>query len=70
MAVRRIFSPGGQEGLYAEKVPNIQRIINNDILKIASIVSSGGGGSLKSHDTGHKLLFKLLFRPYAEQCIL
>ena len=29
-------------GLYAEKVPNIQRIINNH-LKIVNIVFSGGG---------------------------
>jgi hypothetical protein len=28
-----------------KKVPNIQRIINNDILKIVNIVFSGGGGS-------------------------
>jgi hypothetical protein len=27
-----------------KKVPNIQRIINNDILKIVNIVFSGGGG--------------------------
>jgi hypothetical protein len=26
-----------------KKVPNIQRIINNDILKIVNIVFSGGG---------------------------
>ena len=29
-----------------KKVPNIQRIINNDILKIVNIVFSGGGGVL------------------------
>ena len=28
-----------------KKVPNIQRIINDDILKIVNIVFSGGGGS-------------------------
>jgi hypothetical protein len=35
-AVRMIFSPGGSK---AEKTPNIQRIINNDILKIVNIAS-------------------------------
>ena len=29
-----------------KKVPNIQRIINNDILKIINIVFSGGGGEV------------------------
>ena len=29
-----------------KKVPNIQRIINNDILKIVNIVFSGGGGGV------------------------
>jgi hypothetical protein len=42
MAVRRIFSSGGSKAYMPIKVPNIQRIINNDILKIVNIVFSGG----------------------------
>jgi hypothetical protein len=30
-----------------KKVPNIQRIINNDIIKIENIVFSGGGGEIR-----------------------
>ena len=45
-AVRRIFSPGGSMAYMPKKVPNIRRIINNDILKVVNIVFSrwGGGG--------------------------
>ena len=39
-------SPGGQYKAYMPKnVPNIQRIINNDILKIVNIVLVIGGGT-------------------------
>jgi hypothetical protein len=38
------FHKGGCMAYMAKKVPNIQRIINNDILKIVNIVFSGAGG--------------------------
>jgi hypothetical protein len=31
--IRRIFSPGGSKAYMLKNVPNIERIINNDILK-------------------------------------
>jgi hypothetical protein len=40
-----LFHQGGSKAYMPKKVPNIQRIINNDILKIVNIVFSGGGGS-------------------------
>ena len=36
------FTRGGSKAYMPKKVPNIQRIINNDILKIVNIVFSGG----------------------------
>ena len=45
----------------AKKVSNIQRIINNDILKIVNIVFSGagggGGGSCPHWDFNYSFLF-------------
>jgi hypothetical protein len=38
------FHRGGSKACMLKKVPNIQIIINNDILKIVNIVFSGGGG--------------------------
>jgi hypothetical protein len=38
------FHQGGSKAYMPKKVPNIQRIINNDILKMVNIVFSGGGG--------------------------
>jgi hypothetical protein len=40
MTLQFVFTRGGY---MPKKVPNIQRIINNDILKIVNIVLSGGG---------------------------
>jgi hypothetical protein len=37
------FYRGAVRPYMPKKVPNIQRIINNDILKIVNIVFSGGG---------------------------
>ena len=37
------FYQGDSKAYMPNKVPNIQRIINNDILKIVNIVFSGGG---------------------------
>jgi hypothetical protein len=45
-AVHRIFSPGGSMTYMPKKVPNIPRIINNDILKVVNIVFSRWGGQL------------------------
>jgi hypothetical protein len=39
------FHQGGSQAFMPKKVPIIQRIINNDILKIVNIVFFGGGGS-------------------------
>jgi hypothetical protein len=36
------FSPGGSKAYMPKKVPNVQRIINNNILKIVHIVFSRG----------------------------
>jgi hypothetical protein len=40
------FSPGGSMAYMPKKVPNIRRIINNDILKVVNIVFYRGGGQL------------------------
>jgi hypothetical protein len=44
-AIHRIFWPGSSKAYLPKKVPNIQRIINNVILKIVNIVFSVKGGS-------------------------
>jgi hypothetical protein len=45
-AITQDFFTGGSKACMLKKVPNIQRITNNDILKIVNIVFSGGGGAV------------------------
>jgi hypothetical protein len=56
------FHQMGSKADMPKKVPNIRRIINNDILKIVNIVFSlGGGGGVQFHPAVYGPECALLF---------